>query len=161
MTDIIGTLKTIRGLRERRMAREEQEKARQLAAQQQAKEAADQALQEFRDQRQERVKEIYRSLIGKNLRLRDVDWFRFRLDQLKKEDARLVQEMLEQEKAVEEAAHAHHESQDKHQAAVRQVSKFDAISGEQGKLDRQQEINANDAAEEDALEALIARGGRG
>ena len=161
MKDMVGTLMKIRGLREKRKAREEREKRDAVLQSEQAEADAQSAIEEFSRTRQEKTQAIYDGLIGRNLRLRDVDWFRFELENLKREDQRLRDARETCRQAVRQAEEVHREAESAHQEASRQLSKFEALAEEQKKSARLAAILENDAKEEDALEALINRpGGR-
>lgn len=159
MKDVIGTLKTIRNLRERRKAGIVRKLAKSLEDAEATLRQIRAEKEEFTTYRASRIAEIYNRLLGQSVGLRDLDWFRFELDALKKQALALEERIAQAEKTCAETEKALQDSKGHHAEAMRQVSKFETIADERAKDRQAADILHQEAQEEDTVEALIAHGG--
>lgn len=155
MKNVIGTLQRIRALREERKAREVRANNSLLMQAREEQERAKKYLDAFDAYQKEKIAEIEDEFIGKAARLKDLDWFRFKMESLKDEKRARQQEFAECCQKTEQAEQNLSASKADHFKTQRELSKFEHIAEEQLKRDKVAEVLVNEAKEEEALEALI------
>ncbi|RED43734.1 type III secretion system stalk subunit SctO [Aestuariispira insulae] len=156
MKNVMTVLEGLHSRREKRLLKDLQNVVALLEQARAAQAEADQALQRFGVEREQRIQALTAGLLGHEVGLKEVEWFRFQWEEIQNEGLRrkaaaqeAAERVLQAKERVEEARQAHH-------AASRKRTKIQEISLEISKELKSQACQAAERQEEEALESLIS-----